>query len=214
MRARRALPWLPALVLLCGAAAAIGGAQQQRTLPLRAPLERVVPRDLYGYEGRDLVISEEERRVAGMTTYLARAYEAGAATAPFSIYVGYYDQQMRGKTIHSPRNCLPGAGWEPLTSRLAAVETAQGEVPVNHYVLQKGTERVIVLYWYQGRGRVAASEYLVKWDLLRDQALRGRSDEALVRVMVPVVGAEDEALRLAMRVAGTLVPTLNQALPL
>jgi hypothetical protein len=70
-----------------------------------------------------------------------------------------------------------------------------------------------VLYWYQGRGRGASNEYRVKWDLLRDAALRRRSDEALVRVVVPVRSGEDAAA-LAVRVAETLAPAVAEALPL
>jgi hypothetical protein len=70
-----------------------------------------------------------------------------------------------------------------------------------------------VLYWYQGRGRVAANEYLVKWDLLRDQALYGRSDEALVRIIVPVTGSEDAAYNRAVNIAAGLVPAVDRALP-
>jgi EpsI family protein len=86
-------------------------------------------------------------------------------------------------------------------------------VIVNRYLLQNRTQQALVLYWYQGRGRVASNEYRVKWDLLRDAALRRRSDEALVRVVVPVRSGEDAAA-LAVRVAETLAPAVAEALPL
>jgi EpsI family protein len=84
---------------------------------------------------------------------------------------------------------------------------------VNRYLLQRGQERALVLYWYQGRGRIAANEYAVKFDLLKDAALSGRSEEALVRVMVPIRGAEEESLRLATTVAEAIVPAVYRALP-
>ena len=129
------------------------------------------------------------------------------------MYVGYYDQQTQGQTIHSPKNCLPGAGWEPLASSPLTIGIATGAVTVNRYLLQNGRQRALVLYWYQGRGRVAWDEYRVKWDLLHDAALRRRSDEALVRVVVPVSGTEADALRLATDAAHVLVPALYAALP-
>ena len=49
----------------------------------------------------------------------------------------------------------------------------------------KGT-LALVYYWYQGRGREESSEYVVKWDLLKDAALYGRTEEALVRIVVPI----------------------------
>ncbi len=206
------LRWAPAALMAAGAILTIA-AHDQVSLPLRASLGSSVPAEIAAFRGRDITVSEEERRVAGMSEYVMRAYAPAAGAAAFSVYVGYYASQTRGKTIHSPKNCLPGAGWEALTSRQATVATAAGTAEVNRYLLQRGKERALVLYWYQGRGRVAAGEYRVKWDLLRDAALRGRSDEALVRVIVPVTGSEEDAFRLASRVAGELVPAVGKALP-
>jgi EpsI family protein len=159
-------------------------------------------------------VSEQERRVAGMDEYLLRSYAgADSTSAGFSIYVGYYQHQARGHTIHSPKNCLPGAGWEALTSATAAVPIAGASVQVTRYLLQRNDERAVVLYWYQGRGRVENNEYVVKWDLLRDAALRRRSDEALVRVVVPIATGESEALAVATAVASQLIPAVDEALP-
>ncbi len=209
--------WAPAAVLLLGALGTTVGVDGQRALPLAASLATTLPGELLEYRGRDVVLSEDEVRVAGVSSYLMRAFApldpATAAVAGFSLYVGYYDRQMRGRTIHSPRNCLPGAGWSALASRVERIETAQGPVPVNRYILQNGAQRAVVFYWYQGRGRVAANEYLVKWDLLRDAALLRRSEEALVRVVVPVRRTEDEASAVAARAAGVLIPALRHALP-
>lgn len=207
--------WTPAAILLLGALLTLGGVRRQVSVPLRAPLDTAVPTSIADLQGRDITIDEAERRVAGMSDYVMRRYapEGAPAAAGMSVYVGYYDRQTRGKTIHSPKNCLPGAGWEPLVSRREAIATAAGAVTVNRYLIQRGGEKALVLYWYQGRGRVAANEYAVKWNLLRDQALRGRSDEALVRVIVPVTAGEEAAHRLAVQVAATLVPTVERALP-
>ncbi|HEX8832222.1 MAG TPA: EpsI family protein [Longimicrobium sp.] len=208
------LRWAPAALLAAGAVLTFA-AHDQASMPLRAPLGTSVPAEIGAFRGRDITVPEEERRVAGMTEYVMRAYTpaAGAAAAGFSVYVGYYASQTRGKTIHSPKNCLPGAGWEALTSKQATVATPEGPARVNQYLLQRGKDRALVLYWYQGRGRIAAGEYRVKWDLLRDAALRGRSDEALVRVIVPVTGSEADALRLASKVASELVPAVSRSLP-
>ncbi|HEX2188619.1 MAG TPA: EpsI family protein [Longimicrobiaceae bacterium] len=210
--------WAPAVLLALGAVVTLG-VDTQRSMRLRAPLAATVPAQVASHGSQDVIISEDEQRVAGMSDYLMRVYRPSAAAAgaagayAFSVYVGYYQNQTQGRTIHSPRNCLPGAGWEALTSSRVAVAAPGGPVTVNRYLLQNKGQRALVLYWYQGRGRVEANEYLVKWHLLRDSALRGRSDEALVRVIVPVTGSEDEAFALASRVAGEMVPAVDRALP-
>jgi EpsI family protein len=207
------MAWLPAILLSAGAAAS-AGAGAQRSTPLRARLADVTPLEMQGLRGVDQTVSEQERRVAGMDEYLLRSYAgADSTSAGFSIYVGYYQHQARGHTIHSPKNCLPGAGWEALTSATAAVPIAGASVKVTKYLLQRNDERAVVLYWYQGRGRVENNEYVVKWDLLRDAALRRRSDEALVRVVVPIATGENEALAVATAVASQLIPAVDEALP-
>jgi EpsI family protein len=211
--------WPPAAVLVIGALLATLGVRAQRTLPLRAPLAATVPDTVAGLRGRDLTLSTEEVRVAGVSDYLARVFapdsvqRAAGAPAYVTLYVGYYESQTQGRTIHSPKNCLPGSGWEPLTSSTATVATDGGRVAVNRYLIQKGPEQALVLYWYQGRGRVAANEYLVKWHLLRDAALRRRSDEALVRLVVPIDSSESDALRLATDAARALIPAIYTSLP-
>ena len=207
--------WLPAALLLVGTGATYGGVREQVRMPLQAPLDRVVPTQIDGHASKDIVISEGERKVAGMSNYVMRLYHRPGQPvgAGFSVYVGYYESQQQGKTIHSPKNCLPGGGWEPLVSDRPAIQTPLGEVRVNRYLIQNGDQKALVLYWYQGRGRVEANEYTVKWHLLRDQALRGRSDEALVRVIVPVAGSEEKAFQQAQQVAAQLVPAVFRAAP-
>jgi EpsI family protein len=208
--------WAPAGVLVVGVLLTVGGVKPQHSMELRESLDTAVPTVIDGLVANDIAISESEQRVAGMTSFVMRGYapEGGDLTAAgFSVYVGYYDRQAQGKTIHSPKNCLPGGGWEPLTQSRERIETAVGSVPVNRYLIGNGPAKALVLYWYQGRGRVEANEYIVKWDLLRDQALLGRSDEALVRVIVPVVTTEQEAYEQAVRVAQELVVSVERALP-
>jgi EpsI family protein len=209
--------WVPATILAGGVLLMQGAGRQQR-MELRRSLDESIPRRLADMAGRDTTLSMEEVQAVGMTSYVLRRYgrDLETAGADFSLYVGYYDSQAQGRTIHSPKNCLPGAGWEPLRSGTTLVSTVDGPVKVNRYLIQNGTSRAIVLYWYQGRGRVAASEYAVNWDLLRDAAIRRRTEEALVRVAVPItdeVGSEDEAFDLAARVAGSVIPSVFRALP-
>jgi len=158
----------------------------QRRVVLPAPLRTALP-TVAGYRVEDQQISAEEQQVAGMSDYVARVYLRDS-TAVFSTLVTYYESQAQGKTIHSPRNCLPGAGWEILRAGTRKLSVDGASRTVNQYILKNGTATAVAYYWYQGRGRVVANEYRVKWNLLRDAALLGHTEEALVRVVVPVVG--------------------------
>ena len=206
--------WVPAVIL--GTGALLGASvRETREMALRAPLT-TVPDTLLDHPSVALQLSDEELRVNGASDYLLRAYVDSAGEEKFGLYVGHYASQSQGKTIHSPKNCLPGGGWEPVSHMLVAIPTAShGEVLVNRYVIAREGERAIVYYWYQGRGRVAANEYLVKWDQLRDAALRSRTEEALVRIVIPLAApqGESKADALAVDAIRTVVPLIHQALP-
>jgi EpsI family protein len=205
-------PWLPALFLALGCALLLLS-RQQHPVPLTAPLSELSVTQP-GYIGQDIPISAEEQRIAGMSTFLLRLYADSSAARAFSVYVGYYEEQVQGRSIHSPKNCLPGAGWEPLSAGIAEITIPGRVVRVNRYLIGKEAEKALVYYWYQGRGRVQANEYAVKWDLLRDKATTGRSDEALVRIVVPLrSGDTAEADRLATSIGAELIPQLERRLP-
>ena len=217
----RVRPFVPALLLLMGSAM-IAGVRPRVAVQPAAPLHTLSV-DVEGYSPENGVLGDEERRVAGVSDYLMRLYRRDSVPAP-SVYVGYYERQARGQTIHSPKNCLPGAGWEILTAGTVEIEHRGARRKVNRFVLGNSAERAVVYYWYQGRGRVEADEYLVKWNLLRDAALTGRTEEALARIVVPVVeptvaasGAMDRAYAaadgLAMVMARQVMDGLTSVLP-
>lgn len=214
MRSSSLRAYTPGLVLLAGCLLLFHGSREQTPVPLAAPLDRILAQ-VDGYRIEEQRVSDEERKIAGMSDYVARVYWRDTTVA-FTTYVGYYDQQMQGKTIHSPRNCLPGAGWEIVEGRTASVTSATGTHPVNRYLLKNGTMQAVVYYWYQGRGRVVANEYAVKLNLLRDAALKGHTEEALVRIVLPVEGgavSQASADELGLRMASRLMEEVDVALP-
>jgi EpsI family protein len=205
--------WVPAVILGTGALLGVSVRETQE-MALRAPLA-TVPDTLLDHPSVALRLSDEELRVNGASDYLLRAYVDSAGEEKFGLYVGYYASQSQGKTIHSPKNCLPGGGWEPVSHAIVDVPTEGRPVPVNRYVIAREGAQAIVYYWYQGRNRVAADEYGVKWDLLRDAALRSRSEEALVRLVLPISDAQsaEAADTLARAAIRSVVPALFEALP-
>ena len=158
-------------------------------------------------------------KVLGVDDYLSRAYYQPNG-AGVGLYLGFYNSQRQGDTIHSPMNCLPGAGWEPISEgelHIANVDGAGRNITVNRYVIQKGLDRNLVLYWYQGRGRVVANEYWSKAFLIRDAIMVNRTDGSLVRVVVPFDARDERNLALAEARAEEFVrvifPTLGTYLP-
>ena len=215
--------FLPAALLAVGVLL-LFSTRSQTSVPLAGSLATVLP----AWEGLRITnqtIGEEEKRIAGMTDYMARVYWKDTVEAAFTTYVGYYDRQTQGHSMHSPKNCLPGAGWEILKTDVATIASVGGSVVVNKYLLKNGSREAIVYYWYQGRGRVVASEYAVKWNLLHDAALVGHTEEALVRIVtyVPrpntlpagttVAQSYVAAEQLGARVASQLLTDVARVLP-
>lgn len=215
MSVTRGAAWIPTTALIVGALLLTGVRAQSRP-ELRMPLADALPDSVGDWLGTDLEVTDAEADVAGFTDYALRVFQApdGAADRWASVYLGFYDQQSRGRTIHSPKNCLPGSGWEALSATTQDIQVDGETFTVNRYIIQEGERRALVLYWYQGRGRVAHNEYLVKIDLLRDAALKRRTDEALVRVIVPLWATEEEALVRAVDIASELKIAMDTALPL
>jgi EpsI family protein len=213
MRAR--LIFLAALFLVT--AALMVRVTRPEVVPLREPLA-TLPMSLGSWTGRDEpALARAIVDVLGVDEYLMRTY-VQASEPPVWLYLGYYRSQREGDTIHSPMNCLPGAGWQPTASSRATIDVPGRASPieVNHIVIQKGLERQSVFYWYQSQGRVVASEYWSKAYLVYDALRTNRSDAALVRVITPMLPAErtsDAAARRLSAFVQAIFPALTTHLP-
>jgi EpsI family protein len=195
------------------AAGVIGRASQSEEVAAPAPLAQF-PMQIGDWSARQLPPFEPEiLAVLGVDDYLTRVYYA-EPHSEVGLYVGYYRSQRQGDTIHSPLNCLPGAGWEPVSKGLLTIEVPNGSITVNRILIQKGIERQLVLYWYQSHGRVVASEYWSKLYLIADSVRLNRTDAAMVRVIAPVSNdGEPNAESKAVRFVRALYPPLLTFLP-
>lgn len=101
-----------------------------------------------------------------------------------NIYVGFYQSQKEGDLIHSPKNCMPGGGWNITDTSIEKINfTNNDSRNVIKLLLQKGTQKQIVLYWFQSRGRIISSEYMQKIWLVIDSIIKHRTDGSFVRLI-------------------------------
>lgn len=143
-------------------------------------------------------------------TYLERPTNSSA-----SLLVAWYKTQREGAPQpHSPKFCLPGWGWRPDVADTVTVDTAGGAITVNRYIVVKGEQRAVVLYWYQTPWRVIASEWAQKFWLAADALRSKRTDAALVRIVVwSATGRDDAATAVATSFTRNLYPALRNYLP-
>ena len=207
--------WAMAALLLAGGAfinfwATAGEARAPRKALAEFPAEFGGWRQA----GRDVRFDAATEAVLRADDYVSRDYAGGGGRSA-SLYVGYYSTQRTGATIHSPLNCLPGSGWALGEPSTVEIRPADGRAPfrANRYVIEHGSDRMLLLYWYQGRGRAVASEYADKVYTVFDSIRLRRSDGAMVRVLVPFRGSEREAQETATQFAAQLAPSLPAYVP-
>jgi len=175
------------------------------------------PRQLGAWTATDLPIDQETLDILGPGDFLLRKYSPqGEADPTVNLYIAYFHSQRAGDTIHSPKNCLPGAGWLPAESdRISLSVPSHVPFPVNRYVITKGDSRLLVLYWYWAHDRGVASEYWAKYYLIKDSIRMNRSDGALVRIMTSMYPGEtsEAAQQRIMPFSNLVVSLLNDYIP-
>ena len=161
-------------------------------------------------------IAADEQEVLKADDTLIREYANAERTDAVSLFLAFFKTQRAGQSPHSPKNCLPGNGWEPTETGVAAIE-APGRAKallVNRYVVTHGDEKSVVYYWYQSHDRVIASEYSAKFWLVADSIRYHRSDTALVRVIVAVrAGNVEAAEKTGAGFIRTMFPAIEKQLP-
>lgn len=164
---------------------------------------------------RDIATPKEILDILKADDTLTREY-VGASRTPILFYIAYFNSQRYGQAPHSPKNCLPGEGWEPVESDTIEVAAPGWPTPIaiNHFVVEHGDDKEVTLYWYQSHSRVIAHEFAAKFWLVADSIRYNRSDSALVRVIVPVRENDvDGATRTGVDFVQAMFPALLKQLP-
>jgi len=206
---------LTALVL-AGTAILLQAARSQEDVQPRQSFVSF-PREINDWQGIDLSIAPEVLRVLGPGDFLSRNYRQRSSNSPpVNLFVAYFPSQRAGDTIHSPKHCLPGSGWFPIESERVRLSLhGLGIIPVNRYLVAKGDDRDLVIYWYWAHGRALASEYSAKLYLVADSMTMNRSDGSLIRILTALRPGEslDAAQSRIQSFAGDLFPLMNTFVP-
>jgi len=183
-------------------------------IPARQPLASL-PHTLGDWASTDIRLSQDVMNVLGPGDFLLRDYQRPDG-ADVNLFIAYFPSQRAGDAIHSPKNCLPGAGWAPVTADRITVNVPGHEpFPANRYLIAKGEDRQLVLYWYWAHDRVVASEYTAKFYLVADSIRERRSDGSLIRVTTGLARGEsiDAAQQRLLGFTGNVVPMIGSYVP-
>jgi EpsI family protein len=207
-----------ALVLGLGLVLVFSLQKREDLIPERESFN-TFPLTINEWRGRDEVIDNVGILDAlAVDDYLLAEYQNTEDGGRVAVWVAYYAEQRKGRSVHSPRACLPGGGWK-LESFDEYVLPAMGpngeDYVVNRSVIAKGNARQLVYYWFVERGRIQTNEYSVKWSIFWDALTRNRTEGALVRVttFVPDLGLMAEADQRLENFVRAIDPKLAYYLP-
>jgi EpsI family protein len=199
-------------VVLVAQAVLFYSASHGEVTPLAAPLSGF-PTAAGGWHlVQEGVIDKETQDILKADDTMSRIY--GGQDGIASLFIAFFKTQRQGQSPHSPKNCLPGSGWQPSETGRINVAVPGGIININQYVVSKGEAQSVVLYWYQTQGRVIADEFAAKFYLISDSIRHHRSDTALVRVVIPInAGQTAQAEKLGTEFVQTFYPIVKAYLP-
>jgi EpsI family protein len=197
------------------AGALLGGQALRSGVPV--PEEDVnldrLPDRLGHWHGFDIEVSEEILAILRPDGFLLREYVSDREL-PLQLYVDYHRVQRLGATIHSPRICYPGSGWEPVAVEVGELDPERPGFPVCWLRLRAGEAEMLTAYWYESRWGRSARETHLKLGIVRSAFARRPSDAALLRFATPIVeGNEDSARRRIREFVRAARPELRRELP-
>lgn len=152
----------------------------------------------------------------GADGLVSRTYGQQSSPDVANLFVAWFQSQRAGTSQpHSPQVCLPASGWVPEMNGLIDIPTSAGPITANRYVIAKGDDRAVVLYWYQTPRRVVAGEWAAKFWLMADALRDRRTDTSLVRVTTWVTKDSDvsAATTVASEFSGRIYPLLKGTFP-
>jgi EpsI family protein len=204
-----------AVVVLASTALLLQARNGSEVIPARTPLGSF-PRSFDGWTGIDVPMTQDVLDVLGPGDFLLRDYQNPVRRSELGLFIAYFPSQRAGDTIHSPKNCLPGAGWAPVRSdRITMNVPGHEPFPVNRYVIAKGQDRQLVLYWYWAHDRAVASEYAAKLYLVTDSIRLRRSDGSLIRLSTSLGPHQDieSAQKVLVSFADNVISRINTYVP-
>lgn len=129
------------------------------------------------------------------------------------LYIGYHDGGQGSGEIHSPKHCLPGSGWQELSSSRTQIAAGDEKLNLVRAVYQKGDSRELFMYWYQVRGKTLSEELSLKAAEIANSVLYRRRDASFIRISIPFQSSEEKAAQLGERFVSDFLPAIREFLP-
>jgi EpsI family protein len=202
-----------ALVLIL--AAQLASSLALNRLPATGPTDflRSIPASIGDWRLRqEARFNEDILGALAPDDYVVRYYGRDEDPEQIELMIAHFRSQNEGFGPHSPKVCLPAAGWVPVSHKVTRISDGDGgDFPLNLFHLRNGRRSSLVLYWYHSPARATAGEMDARFWLAWDTLTTGRQEISLVRVILPFVeGREPETFQAASKFASAAYRNLRQ----
>lgn len=158
---------------------------------IRTPLSQF-PVRLDDWRGVESRLDSTVEAVAGANDYYLGDFISEENDA-VNVYISYYSDQKHGQIPHSPKVCIPSAGWNIKSNNSALLKNNDGNTfKVNRLVIEKDGHVTVAYYWLKQAEKIYTNELYARLDLIRIALEENRTDGALIRIVTHLKSGEDE----------------------
>jgi EpsI family protein len=153
----------------------------------RAPVGRKVmieqlPLTKGAWIGQAVHVTPEVMEMLSPDQLFSASY-VGPSGNQVQLFIDYFSPENTTGAIHSPRNCLPGAGWIIVGSEPRIIEAAGRRIPAIRMYLALGQSRQVMDFWYITRFGETANDYRLKFNTMISSLTLRPTDKAFVRFL-------------------------------
>ena len=216
---KKEFPWQPqsavVLLLLIVTLILSHGINFSEIVPIKKPFAQF-PLDVKTWHGKRAFLASDVLNVLHFSDYTIINYVSPEGKT-INLYVGYWESQRKGESIHSPETCLPASGWLFTKEGLITFPVPEREngLAVNRVVFEKVDEKQVAYYWFPLRGRILHNIWQLKIFNFWDALTMHRTDGALVRIITPLSKDEDAEIadKRLQEFTCLIYPVLRDFLP-
>ena len=206
-------PWrFYLLFVLLGIAAFYVYTRSEADVPINQPLDQFPQKMADWSMTGQARFDERVLAVLLPTDYLSRSY-ADSKGDKLSLYIGFHNGGPASGPIHSPKQCLPGSGWNRLKQQRRVVNVGGENIPYVSAIYQKDSEKQLFLYWFQVRDQILTNEYALKLAMIKNSVLSNRRDSAFIRLSLMITDGEEQATRIGEQFIRDFFPAIRESLP-
>lgn len=152
--------WFTASLMILGwmATTWVRSGYTSEVRPLGKDLD-LLPVQIDGFQGESIPMDDEVAKILNADAVLNRFYtRANGDSISLHVSAWIQPESLSYVAPHLPRVCYTNSGWKILEERTVSITTATGKLPYLAMLVERNSERHVVIFWYQMGRNVYTSE--------------------------------------------------------